>query len=116
MVTESRAMTTENAGHSPTASKMPKNVSVTALQHSVRRPRVTIFYCIAKQLAKGLTQLPNHSRCLINTLHMEIMMKLIYAFSVLGAWILLLGYMQDVRRGVNSVQKAILLSTHCILG
>lgn len=48
------------------------------------RLKVTIFYCIAKQRAKDLTQLHNHSRCLINTLYMEIMMKLIYTHSVLG--------------------------------
>lgn len=43
------------------------------------RPRVTVFYYIAKHLAKVLTKLPTHSRCVINILHIDITTRLIYS-------------------------------------
>ena len=45
------------------------------VQHG--RPREIIFYCITKQLVKGLTQLLTHRSYLINTSRMEIMRKLL---------------------------------------
>lgn len=58
MVSESRAMTTENAGHSPTASEMPKNVSVTALQHSVWEAQSDYILLHCKTACQGPNPAP----------------------------------------------------------
>lgn len=58
-------------------------VSMIVPHHSMWEAQSGVFYCIIKQLVKGLIQSLMHSRYLINTSHMKTVMKLVSMSSAL---------------------------------